>query len=165
MAKPFLYPGGIFAGETDGPVPDSDVFSDTFPLPVEIRKDQHIWPHNEFSATVSDAAPIDSDSFSDTLPLTTDSRKDYWLWMDPPAGGLATEDDPSQYVFSDTFQQPELPRRDWHLWEFSAMHDSSTGTTPGQFTGAKLGFLTLQGSRSVTNFNVTPHRTGSLTVQ
>jgi hypothetical protein len=40
-----------------------------------------------------------------------------------------------------------------------------TARTLGSFTGAKLGFLTLQASRLSTSFNVTSHRTGTLTVQ
>jgi hypothetical protein len=40
-----------------------------------------------------------------------------------------------------------------------------TARTLGSFTGAKLGFLSIQPTRSSTNFTVTPHRAGSLTVQ
>lgn len=40
-----------------------------------------------------------------------------------------------------------------------------TARTVGSFAGSKLGFVTVQGSRSATNFKVAPHRTGTVTVQ
>jgi hypothetical protein len=40
-----------------------------------------------------------------------------------------------------------------------------TARTIGSFNGAKLGFLNVQATRTSTNFQITPHRTGIVTVQ
>jgi hypothetical protein len=58
-------------------------------------------------------------------------------------------------VLARRFRQPD-PR---------AAMSGLTARTTGSFAGAKLGFLNVQGTRSATNFQITPHRTGTLTVQ
>ena len=40
-----------------------------------------------------------------------------------------------------------------------------TARTIGSFNGAKLGFLNVQATRSSTSFQITPHRTGRVTVE